>query len=685
MAKRPLPSASSGGKDVLMVNQLTVKKGVQFPEIQSAVASATGGSKDDNGKKDDTLTKDEFNSGFQDGVGSIKEGFAGLGAGLGPLTVIVDFVKGFVSKIGNIFQIFKGLFQILMSIPRAIANAFKKNKDEEKDKDKKLEKDKDKKDKKKQKEQDKKDKASLNERKKGRGGFAKFATMLKPALIIGAILAISFGLLKLYNWLAGKGLFEYFSDLSFAIKNQILDFKIMFAEWTDNDVREKQLKEERATLGVERLLERPDLISEANREALETAETADEKAILLSGISATMFGNEKAVTDTVLENNEKLRNKVEEAYNFSLENVTATTTAMTREERTKKIQELNLEAVNASLGVVDTGILQTGMAGDAEVFEQESQGFNLLTAFAGDGFFKQETKGFVGMFDENGDPLTLGKLQEALQANAPEGMEITPADVLIFLDSNPELTLGPGDTVVRAYGGNAIRPRLDMEESGELVYFQNSYINDLIENPLANLSAAMPGGSGLTFSMLNTSRQIGEGVYTNVESLDTSRDEDIVETGVLDEKVIDDTVKELEQKTQIEQLKDLLEADGELSEEDLDLIELLTAYEEAGFNVKELPRKLRKKLRTPVTVTEPYNPMVGQYGGQTTVMMPMDDVESRDFLIEQLDQLIPEGMGSGTQVFQAIQGGDNIMPMVAPTNDTGSDTSGTDNSVVQQQ
>ncbi len=166
MAKRPLPSASSGGKDVLMVNQLTVKKGVQFPEIQSAVASATGGSKDGNGKKDDTLTKDEFNSGFQDGVGSIKEGFAGLGAGLGPLTVIVDFVKGFVSKIGNIFQIFKGLFQILMSIPRAIANAFKKNKDEEKDKDKKSEKDKDKKDKKKQKAQDKKDKASLNERKK---------------------------------------------------------------------------------------------------------------------------------------------------------------------------------------------------------------------------------------------------------------------------------------------------------------------------------------------------------------------------------------------------------------------------------------------------------------------------------------------------------------------------------------
>ena len=38
----------------------------------------------------------------------------------------------------------------------------------------------------------------------------------------------------------------------------------MFAEWTDNDVREKQLREERATLGVERLLERPDLISEAN-------------------------------------------------------------------------------------------------------------------------------------------------------------------------------------------------------------------------------------------------------------------------------------------------------------------------------------------------------------------------------------------------------------------------------------
>ena len=684
MAKRPLPSASSGGKDVLMVNQLTVKKGVQFPEIQSAVASATGGSKDGNGKKDDTLTKDEFNSGFQDGVGSIKEGFAGLGAGLGPLTVIVDFVKGFVSKIGNIFQIFKGFFQILMSIPRAIANAFKKNKDEEKDKDKKSEKDKDKKDKKKQKDQDKKDKADLKERKKGRGGFARFATMLKPALIIGAILAISFGLLKLYNWLAGKGLFEYFSDLSFAIKNQILDFKIMFAEYSDNDVREKELREERAALGVERLLERPDLVSEENRKALETAETADEKAVLLSGINQTMFGNEKKVTDRVIEKNEKLRKKVEEAYNFSLENVTATTTAITREERTKKIQELDLEAVNASLGIVDTGILQPGQAGDAEVFKQESQGFNLLTGFTGQGFFKQETKGYVGMFDENGDPLTIGKLQEALQANAPEGIEITPADVLIFLDSNPELALGPGDTVVRATEGVASRPRIDMDEAGKLVYFQNDYINDLIENPLANISAALPGTTGLAANIMNTTRQLSEGVYTNQEALDESRDTTIVEKGVLDEEVIDETVKDLEQKTQIEQLEDLLEADGELSEEDLDLIELLYAYEEAGFNVKELPRKLRKKLRTAVTVTEPYNPMVGQYGGQTVVMMPMDDVESRDYLIEQLDQLIPEGMGSGTQVFQAIQGGDNIMPMVAPTNDTGSDTSGTDNSVVQQ-
>ena len=684
MAKRPLPSASSGGKDVLMVNQLTVKKGVQFPEIQSAVASATGGSKDGNGKKDDTLTKDEFNSGFQDGVGSIKEGFAGLGAGLGPLTVIVDFVKGFVSKIGNIFQIFKGLFQILMSIPRAIANAFKKNKDEEKDKDKKSEKDKDKKDKKKQKAQDKKDKASLNERKKGRGGFAKFATMLKPALIIGAILAISFGLLKLYNWLAGKGLFEYFSDLSFAIKNQILDFKIMFAEYSDNDVREKELREERAALGVERLLDRPDLISEANREALEKAETADEKAILLSGINATMFGNEKAVTDTVLENNEKLRSRVEEAYNFSLESVTATTAAETREERTKKIQQLDLEAVNASLGIVDTGILQTGMAGDKEVFDQESQGFNLITGFAGQGFFKQESKGYIGMFDENGDPLTVGKLQEALQANAPEGIEITPADVLIFLDSNPELALGPGDTVVRATDGVASRPRIDMDESGKLVYFQNDYINDLIENPLANIAAAIPGPSGLVTSTLNTVRQVGDGVGIDMEEVDEIRDTDIVDTGALDKEVIDETVKDLEQKTQIEQLKDLLEADGELSEEDLDLIELLTAYEEAGFNVKELPRKLRKKLRTPVEVSEPYNPIAGQYGGRTTVMMPMDDVESRDFLIEQLDQLIPEGMGSGTQVFQAIQSGDTIMPMVAPTNDTGSDTSGTDNSVVKQ-
>ena len=684
MAKRPLPSASSGGKDVLMVNQLTVKKGVQFPEIQSAVASATGGSKDDNGKKDDTLTKDEFNSGFQDGVGQIKEGFSGLGAGLGPLTVIVDFVKGFASKIGNIFQIFKGLFQILMSIPRAIANAFKKNKDEEKDKDKKAEKDRDKKDKKKQKNQDKKDKASLKERKKSRGGFAKFATMLKPALIIGAILAISFGLLKLYNWLAGKGLFEYFSDLSFGIKNSILDFKIMFAQWQENDVKEKELLQERATLGVERLLERPDLISEENRKALETAETADEKAILLAGINQDLFGNEKSVTDTVIENNEKLRSRVEEAFNFSLESVTATSTAITREERTKKIQGLDLNAVNESLGIVDTGILQPGMAGDKQVFDQESQGFNLITGFAGQGFFKQETRGFVGMFDESGDPLTLGKLQEALQAVAGEGEIITPADVLIFLDSNPELAQGPGDTVVRAVGGVKVRPRLDMDEAGNLVYFQNTYINDLIENPLSNIAALQPG-TGAIFSSVNTVRQISEGVYTDQEALDEARDTDIVDTGVLDEKVINETVKDLEQKTQIEQLKDLLEADGELSEEDLDLIDLLTAYEDAGFNVKELPRNLRKKFRTPVEVSEPYNPMMGQYGGRVTVMKPMDDVESRDFLIEQLDQLIPEGMGSGTQVFQAIQGGDNIMPMVAPTNDTGSDTSGTNNSVVQQQ
>ena len=247
MAKKPLPKNNT--KDVLMVNQLTVKSSVQFPQLQAAVASATGGKNGGNGKngkngKDDTLSKDEFNSGFQDGVGQIKEGFAGLGAGLGPLQVIVDFIKGFVGKLGNIFTIFKGFFNILMSIPKAIANAFKKKdksddaKEGKKGKLKKaLEKDK-------KKERDKDRKSS----KKGRVGFARFATMLKPALILGAVLAISAGLVMLYNWLVGKGLFKYFEKLSTDLRVGFLNMRITLAEVFGKDQKAAELEMEKSDL-----------------------------------------------------------------------------------------------------------------------------------------------------------------------------------------------------------------------------------------------------------------------------------------------------------------------------------------------------------------------------------------------------------------------------------------------------
>ena len=287
MAKRPLPKNNT--KDVLMVNQLTVRKSAQFPELQQAVASATGGSSGGKSEieKDDTLTKDEFNSGFQDGVGQIKEGFSGLGAGLGPLQVIVDFVKSFASKIGNIFTIFKGFFNILLSIPKAIANAFKKKDKDDDKKDKKKGKLKNALEKGKKKEREKDRKASG----KSRAGFARFATALKPMLIVGAILAISAGLILLYNWLVGKGLFVFFDNLLTGIRIGLLDLKTGFALVFKGEESEefRKLEAEKAELILEKKV-LPNL-TEADRAILADENVSKEqKAIRLQKLATAKGG-----------------------------------------------------------------------------------------------------------------------------------------------------------------------------------------------------------------------------------------------------------------------------------------------------------------------------------------------------------------------------------------------------------
>ena len=94
---------------------------------------SNGGNGNGNGNGNDSPSKDDLedavNTGFKDGLGDIRQGFANLGAGLGPLRIIVDFVKNVGDKLMALFGIIKGLGKVIFSIPKALFGFLTFNKD----------------------------------------------------------------------------------------------------------------------------------------------------------------------------------------------------------------------------------------------------------------------------------------------------------------------------------------------------------------------------------------------------------------------------------------------------------------------------------------------------------------------------------------------------------------------------
>ena len=198
----------------------------------------SGGSNGGNGKSssDDSSSKEDLaeavNTGFSEGVGDIKQGFANLGAGLGPLRIVVDFVKNVGEKLGALFGIFKGLGKVLFSIPKGLFGFFRGRK-----------------------KKDKIDKKNVLAQKKSTGKLTKMFGLLKPVVLLGFIGAISYGIIKLYNWMARRGLGDYFTQLGRNISDSILDFRIMLAEapWFGDSDEAAKLQEEKVVRAVERL------------------------------------------------------------------------------------------------------------------------------------------------------------------------------------------------------------------------------------------------------------------------------------------------------------------------------------------------------------------------------------------------------------------------------------------------
>ena len=589
MAKRPLPKNNT--KDVLMVNQLTVKSSVQFPQLQAAVATATGGSNGGNGKngkngKDDTLTKDEFNSGFQDGVGQIKDGFSSLGAGLGPLQVIVDFVKGFVGKIGNIFTIFKGFFNILMSIPKAIANAFKKKdksddaKEGKKGKLKKaLEKDR-------KKEKDKDRKSS----KKGRAGFARFATMLKPALIVGAVLAISAGLIMLYNWLVGKGLFKLIDDLATNFRLGLIDLQLGIAKIFGKEQKLEMLKEEKAALIIEKKV-LPNL-SQGDKEALSTMDTPAAQASYLANLATTKgYGIDiesarKAMSRTSGSMREAVDNTVigkeEDGSDVKLNigGVDAVDTTEYSLDTKIKIKDLDLETLTADMN------LGTTLRTSSQFTETKQQGFGVLR--------DDLVYGVRTIDKEDGTPLTVDDLTDQILEKDKGETFKTRAEAYALAQEivaeSPGISFGKDGVIIRTDGfvDNSVIEGgvlLTKDDSGALVEDRttqaavSAYLGlELGEDGTLQKVEKLPFfdalGAGQIFRYFDA---FSDESRERDEKIADEDAKDLINEKKLDRAIVKDQDSVLKLK-----LEEILAKDGEITEKDREFINDLEEYQSKG-------------------------------------------------------------------------------------------------------
>ena len=605
MAKRPLPKAGKARN--MTVNQFTVSKAVNFPELQAAVVSATGGKGNGGGKKDDTVTKDEFNSGFQDGVGQIKDGFSSLGAGLGPLQIIVDFVKGFVSKIGNIFTIFKGLFNIIMSIPRAIAEAFKKKDKEDSKKDK----DEEKKDKKKEKKADKKHKEGLEETRKDRKGLFGFLRILQPVLIIGAIAAISYGLIKLYNWLAKKGLFEYFAKLgeqiSFQINRLRMTFTRMFKDGEDS-AHYRELQAENANIQAGRILK--DGFSKEEQAKLDRQKNAVDKTMALVEILETRgVAAEYGPIDQKRVIEELVTNK----YGFSDEGIFAKnretgesyvtdalgTNVATKEEMDARAVELdaalefNMEDYNALYSGDQLGykIDPNSRIIDPK-FNVDHSFFSGLTMSMEEGEYAQRK-----ITGPDGELLTIDKITEDFNKKYAHlgdkftpmtveevGQQLNRVDDLIVLSDGTIAKIDEADQL----GGGFVKVKED--NSGSLV--QDTSEEEQTSLMIAAVVSSLQGPVFVDPSVIK------EQLYEDEKEISARLiNELLTQDGLIDvpkEKARLETVRK---EIRREDLRTELEKDGELDSDDTRLLDLLTTFRENEQNVDNYSRRAAGRFR----------------------------------------------------------------------------------------
>ena len=425
--------------------------------IKSLGGVGAGGKKDDDkngngkngkggsGKKDSTLT----NTGFSEGVDDIKQGFANLGAGLGPLQVVVDFIKGIGTKLSALFGIFKGFGKILFSVPKGIMGLFGRNK-----------------------KKDKKDAKRDKKNAKLSGKMVGLLGALKPALILGAILAIGTGLVLLYNWFVRLGIIDAIKELATNFQLGLIDLQIGIAKIFNKGEKLKMLEEEKAAIIIEKKV-LPNL-SEGDKKTLQTLGSPAAQANFLAGRAVTKGASESGAQDALERSSGSMRTAVDELVigedasgneiKLNMGAVSATDTQAYKTDTQLKIKEMDLPKLVSDLNLGSS--LRT--EGDFRELDE--------------GYIWTDTYGFRTIDNADGTPFTLYDLADQIKKkNPPEKDEPPLSDADAFALANEIISAAPGLAVrgedsaiisTRGFVRNDIAPgaiKLTENDDGDMV------------------------------------------------------------------------------------------------------------------------------------------------------------------------------------------------------------------------
>ena len=420
--------------------------------IKSLGGVGAGGKKDDDkdsngkngkggsGKKDSTLT----NTGFSEGVDDIKQGFSNLGAGLGPLQVVVDFIKGIGTKLSALFGIFKGFGKILFSVPKGIMGLFGRNK-----------------------KKDKKDSKRDKKNAKLSGKMVSLLGALKPALILGAILAIGTGLVLLYNWMVRLGIIDAIKELAVDFQIGLVDLQLGIAKIFGKTEKIKTLEEEKASIIIEKKL--LPTLSETDKKTLQQIESPAGRANFLAMQASQRFGaSESGAQDALQRTTGSMRTAVDEfdistegqeANQLNLGSVSAIDTATYKKETQLQVKDLDLPTLVSDLNLGST--LRT--EGDFRELDE--------------GVFWDDVYGFRTIDNADGTPFTLKDLAKQIIAKNPD-RDLTEDAALAL--ANEIISVSPGVAVrgdgtiisTRGYVRNDIAQgavKLELDDDGDYV------------------------------------------------------------------------------------------------------------------------------------------------------------------------------------------------------------------------